>query len=144
MRRRFWGVAWRLAVVPSGVQTAGATPGGRQAMRMRFWGVAWMLAMVASAVQTGGQNPGATQAQPMGATSAHDMPAGQQAGIDQPAMHHEMAQAKASMLPLKLTFGDRMAEWTAEKLAALPHATLTVYNEHMKVNQTYSGVPLIE
>jgi len=28
-------------------------------------------------------------------------------------------------------------------LASLPHVTVTVYNEHTKANETYSGVPLI-
>ena len=44
--------------------------------------------------------------------------------------------------PLKVTFGDKSAEWTPEKLAALPHTTVTVFNEHIKANQTFSGVPL--
>jgi hypothetical protein len=45
---------------------------------------------------------------------------------------------------LKITFGDQSAEWTAATLAALPHTTLTLYNEHTKANETYSGVPLID
>jgi hypothetical protein len=44
--------------------------------------------------------------------------------------------------PLKITFGEKSAEWTPAKLAALPHVTITVYNVHAKVNQTYAGVPL--
>jgi hypothetical protein len=44
--------------------------------------------------------------------------------------------------PLKISYGDKAAEWTAEKLAALPQTTITVYNEHNKKNQTYSGVPV--
>jgi hypothetical protein len=46
--------------------------------------------------------------------------------------------------PLTITFGDKSAEWTPEKLAALPHTSVTVWNEHVKANQTYSGVPLID
>jgi hypothetical protein len=46
--------------------------------------------------------------------------------------------------PLRVSFGDKSAVWTAEKLAALPHTTITVYNEHVKKNQTYSGVPLTD
>ena len=46
--------------------------------------------------------------------------------------------------PLKITFGDKSAEWTPAKLAALPHKTLTVFNQHAKANETYSGVPLID
>jgi hypothetical protein len=46
--------------------------------------------------------------------------------------------------PLKITFGDKSAEWTPEKLAALPHVSVTVHNEHTKADETYSGVPLID
>jgi hypothetical protein len=46
--------------------------------------------------------------------------------------------------PLKITFGDKSSEWTAAALAALPHKTITVFNEHAKANQTYSGVDLID
>lgn len=46
--------------------------------------------------------------------------------------------------PLTITLGDKSAEWTPEKLAALPHTSITVWNEHTKANQTYSGVPLID
>ena len=46
--------------------------------------------------------------------------------------------------PLKITVGDKSAEWTPATLAGLPHRTITVYNEHAKTSQTYSGVPLIE
>lgn len=46
--------------------------------------------------------------------------------------------------PLKITFGDKSSEWTVAALAALPHKTLTLFNEHAKVNQTFSGVELIE
>ena len=46
--------------------------------------------------------------------------------------------------PLKISFGDKSAEWTPATLAALPHTTVTVYNEHAKATQTYSGVALID
>jgi hypothetical protein len=46
--------------------------------------------------------------------------------------------------PLKITYGDQSAEWTADTLAALPHTTVSVYNEHTKASETYSGVPLID
>jgi hypothetical protein len=46
--------------------------------------------------------------------------------------------------PLKISFQDKSAEWTVAKLAALPHKTLTVYNEHAKKNETYSGVALTD
>jgi hypothetical protein len=53
------------------------------------------------------------------------------------------AQVPAAPEPLKITFGDKSASWTVATLASLPHVTLTVYNEHTKANETYSGVPLI-
>jgi hypothetical protein len=62
-----------------------------------------------------------------------------------PDMHmHEMPakNATAPAGPLHLSFGDKHAEWSPTTLAPLPHITITVYNEHAKVNQTYSGVPL--
>jgi hypothetical protein len=46
--------------------------------------------------------------------------------------------------PLKIMFGDKSSEWTAATLAALPHKTITLYNEHAKANQIYSGVELID
>ncbi len=46
--------------------------------------------------------------------------------------------------PLKITYGDKSATWTPTTLAALPHQTVTVYNEHTKANETYSGVPVME
>jgi hypothetical protein len=44
--------------------------------------------------------------------------------------------------PLKISYAGKTEEWTAATLAALPHVTVTVYNEHAKATQTYSGVPL--
>jgi Oxidoreductase molybdopterin binding domain len=58
-------------------------------------------------------------------------------------MHHG-SRAAAPAGPLKITFGDQAAEWTPEKLAALPHTTIKLYNEHAKADQTFAGVPLIE
>src|SRR5580698_9620743 len=46
--------------------------------------------------------------------------------------------------PLKITFGTQSAEWTPATLAALPHTTINVHNEHTKADETYSGVPLID
>jgi hypothetical protein len=61
-----------------------------------------------------------------------------------PQMQEEMAHAAEPVGPLKITFGDKAAEWTPTTLAKLPHTTITVYNEHAKANQTYTGVPLID
>lgn len=53
------------------------------------------------------------------------------------------AMVPAPPEPLKITFGDKSATWTMAALAALPHVTVSVYNEHAKASETYSGVPLI-
>jgi hypothetical protein len=58
-------------------------------------------------------------------------------------MHHG-THAPVPAGPLKITFGDKTAEWTPEKLSALPHQTIKLYNEHAKADQTFAGVPLIE
>lgn len=55
----------------------------------------------------------------------------------------QLPQARDAQLPLKITFGKKTAEWTAARLAALPHETITLFDEHTKVSQTYSGVPLM-
>jgi hypothetical protein len=57
------------------------------------------------------------------------------------AMH--MEQGKSAPGPLRISFGDRSEEFSATVLAGMPHVTVNVYNEHAKVNQTFSGVPLI-
>jgi hypothetical protein len=53
------------------------------------------------------------------------------------------AQVPAPADALKITFDDKSATWTVATLAALPHVTVTVHNEHTKADETYSGVPLI-
>ena len=57
-------------------------------------------------------------------------------------MHHE-AKPSGPASPLRILFGAQTAELTPEKLAALPHTAITVFNAHAKADQTYSGVPLI-
>jgi len=52
-------------------------------------------------------------------------------------------QVPAPTEPLKITFGAKSASWTPAQLAAQPQTTVTVYNEHTKANETYTGVPLI-
>ena len=44
---------------------------------------------------------------------------------------------------LKITFGRKSQEWTAEKIATLPHETMQVMDARNQAQQTYSGVPLI-
>lgn len=45
---------------------------------------------------------------------------------------------------LRITGMGQTATFTAETLKALPHKTVTVHNQHENVDETYSGVPLIE
>jgi hypothetical protein len=61
-----------------------------------------------------------------------------------PAGEMKMGKPVVPAGPMKITFGDKSSEWTPATLARLPHKTVTLYNEHAKVNQTYSGVELIE
>jgi len=60
------------------------------------------------------------------------------------AMGKETTKPAVPSGPLKISFGDKSAEWTAATLAVLPHKTVTLYNEHAKATQTYSGVELID
>ena len=77
-----------------------------------------------------------------------DMGAGSGQAMD---MSHCMAMMKAgnsdlAKIPpgtLRVTFADKSTDWTADKLAALPHTSVTVHNEHTKADETYSGVPVI-
>jgi hypothetical protein len=55
----------------------------------------------------------------------------------------EMRKPAPPAGPLEIKSGDKSATWTATTLAALPHVTITVHNEHTKADQTYSGVPVI-
>jgi hypothetical protein len=69
-------------------------------------------------------------------------------GIEQPdtsrIQQEERHHAEAPSGPLKITFGKKQAEWAAATFAALPHTNITIYNEHAKANQAYSGVPLTD
>jgi hypothetical protein len=56
----------------------------------------------------------------------------------------EMHKPAVPAGPLKIALGDKSSEWTAATLAALPHKTVTVHNEHTKADETYSGVQLID
>jgi hypothetical protein len=75
------------------------------------------------------------------AQSQPQMPAG---GVGSEPESRMTASVLPPAGPLKVSYGANSSEWTAAKLATLPHTTITVYNEHAKVNQTYSGVPLTD
>ncbi len=94
-------------------------------MRWKTWGYDFSVCVGCDAI---GQSAAPSQPQP---AAAGDMD-----------MHHGKPSVPAG--PLKITFGDKSAEWTPATLAALPHKTVSVYNEHAKANETYSGVPLID
>jgi len=105
-------------------------------MRMRVWGAALLFGLGVGAAMA--QAPAQNQPQPMpmgGMDMGHGM-----------NMDHGMEMGKPVVPagPLKITFGDKTAEWTPSGLVALSHKTVTVFDEHAKVNQTYSGVPLME
>jgi hypothetical protein len=82
------------------------------------------------------------QSQP-GSNQTQGVPmSGATPGPDTTQLQQELAREKAAAGPLRITFDKKSAEWTPATLAALPHTTLTVYNEHAKASQTYTGVPL--
>jgi len=60
----------------------------------------------------------------------------------QPSGEMKMGSPSVPSTSLKITYAGKSEDWTPATLAALPHTTITVYNEHAKVSQTYSGVPL--
>ncbi len=95
-------------------------------MRSMLCALAWLLIASSTAVAAPGQHSGASM--PMGGTGSQPY-------------SRITSQVPA---PLEIKFGDKSAEWTAAKLAALPQQTLTVYNAHAKATQSYSGVPLID
>jgi hypothetical protein len=95
-------------------------------MRARLWAGTFLFVLMLGSAVIESQMPAAPAA---GAAPA------QGAATNKPAL---LAG------PLKITVGDKSAEWTPATLAPLPHKTVTLYNEHAKANQTYSGVELIE
>ncbi len=103
-------------------------------MRFRVAGPVLVVASFFMA-QAYGRAQGANQGRPMNGAPAPDTS----------RMQQEMAARPAPPAgPLKITFGERSAEWTPATLAPLPHTTLTLYNVHAKATQTYSGIPLID
>jgi len=62
-------------------------------------------------------------------------------------MHGAMDKSDVASIPagvLRIAFGQKSTDWALAKLAPLPHASVTVPNEHTKANDTYSGVPLMD
>jgi len=106
-------------------------------MGMRVWTSAVLLALATGAATIEGQ----AQSQPQSRPAETASPMGE---MGQMGMDHGMGKPMVPAGPLKVTFGGKSAEWTPATLSALPHTTLTVYNEHIKASQTFSGVPLID
>ena len=100
----------------------------------RFLLIFMILLVVAGTGIAFSQNQGTNQGQTLGTASQPDTS----------PMQEQMRHASAPAGPLKITFAGKSAEWTPETLAPLPDMTITVYNEHAKANQTYSGVPLTD
>jgi hypothetical protein len=105
------------------------------AMRCRM--AILILTLAGAAAASYAQTQGANQGTPMN---------GDHGGPDTSRVQQEMARAGTGPAsgPLKIAFGNKSADWTSATLAPLPHKTISVFNEHEKANQTYSGVPLIE
>jgi hypothetical protein len=97
-------------------------------MRMRIWAAVCLFGLGLGAAIA--QAPAQNQPQPA-----------PMSGMD---MGHGTGKPSVPAGPLKIACGDKSAEWTPATLAALPHKTITVFNEHAKANETYSGVPLID
>ena len=73
--------------------------------------------------------------------------AGQNQPMSMPMGGMQMGQADKPAPPagpLKITYGDKSAEYTAAALVAMPQTTVNAYNSHPKAEETYTGVPLIE
>jgi hypothetical protein len=85
-------------------------------------------------------------AQGDGANSGSSQGAGAGARLTQDSrpMPESMGQNKIPSGPLTISYNGQSSQWTAATLAALPHTTLTLFNEHAKANQTYSGVLLTD
>lgn len=66
-----------------------------------------------------------------------------------PAMEGKMGEKGMKMeqgplsTSLTISFAGKSESFTPTLFAALPHVPLNVYNEHLKANQSYTGVPLI-
>jgi hypothetical protein len=55
-------------------------------------------------------------------------------------MHHTTPAVRSTSLTI--TFDTKTLTFSPAELAAMPHATVTVFNAYGKISETYSGVPL--
>jgi hypothetical protein len=58
-------------------------------------------------------------------------------------MVHAQPDLPSNQLTIRALNG-KLTTFTPEDIAAMPHKTLSVYNQHIKANETYSGVPLAD
>ena len=58
-------------------------------------------------------------------------------------MDHSRPTVPSTQLTIRGLDGESITI-TPENLAAMPHKTVTVYNEHTKANEKYAGVPLVD
>lgn len=73
-----------------------------------------------------------------------DLPLGHQQPPDTSITRIQADLGRDAMItPLKIHYGKKSAEWTAPKLAQLPHETIQTTNEQTQAQETYSGVPLM-
>lgn len=64
--------------------------------------------------------------------------------VDTTRTRQQADQGRDAMeAPLKISYGKKSAEWTAPKLAPLPHETIQTTNERTQSQETYAGVPLM-
>jgi hypothetical protein len=84
------------------------------------------------------------------AGAQNQAPAAQQGQMEGMNMDHGASHAKTTdtaAVPagiLSVSFAGKSADWTLTALAALPHKSVTVHNEHTKADETYSGVALMD
>jgi len=108
------------------------------AMGLKAWVSILMLGAGALSGVGQAQSQGQNQGQPMAGVPANPI------GGMSPGMKMDMNKPKVPAGPLTVSVGTKSSQWTAATLASLPHKTIKVFNEHAKVNQTYSGVELID
>ena len=96
--------------------------------------LAFCTATTLAAAQTSPQPMG-----PGGGNALHPPPP-----PDTTLSRRQADQGRDAMIPpLKIKYGKKSAEWTAAKLAQLPHETIQATNERTQAPESYSGVPLI-
>ncbi len=127
-------------------------------MRMGVWAVLVLGLSVGTAGAQSAGNQGQMEGMDMGQGQSQPKTKDASAGMDMGhcgGMGHCMGMSGASVMQgkgmpplaagaMRITYNGKLSDWTLAALAAVPHKTITVYNEHTKATETYSGVPLID